>query len=266
MKNSVSIFASVSTGVFSDHVVNPTRSANRMVTTFVRAGLMSPVALTSAMISSMTGRRVIALEAAADALLLEHVLVEPGPLDRDRGEVGQRRQQVEVLARERPGVQRRIDVDHADDRVAAPEGRAHRGADLLHADGLAGLEALVGLRVRGEHRHLLLHDHVHDRPRVRSAAVAGRTLARREPRDRELQRSPFLEEQEAAVGRQELEDQVHDLVEHGGEVVGGDERLGHLDQDLEDLVLVREVEDDAFSLGGRFRDRAAAASRGRSPR
>ena len=58
----------------------------------------------------------------------------------------------------------------------------------------------------------------------------------------------LLEQQEAAVDRQVLEDQVHDLVEHGLDVVGGDERLGDLDEDLEDLVLVGDVEDDALAV------------------
>ena len=92
------------------------------------------------------------------------------------------------------------------------------------------------------------------------AAVGGRSLARPEARDRQLQGAALLEQEEPAVGRQELEDEVHDLVEHRGEVVGRDERLGHLDEDLEDLVLVGEVEDDALALGGRVRngDRRAA--------
>ena len=36
---------------------------------------------------------------------------------------------------------------------------------------IPALEALVGLGVGGQDGHLLLHDHVHDRARVRSAAV-----------------------------------------------------------------------------------------------
>ena len=146
-------------------------------------------------------------------------------------------------------------------------GRAHRRADLLHADRLARLEALVGLGVGGQHRDLLAHDHVHDRARVGRGAVGRLALADLKPRDPQLQGAPLLEQQEPAVGREELEDQVHDLVEHRGEVVGRDQRLGHLDEDLEDLVLVGEVEHHALALGGRIRRRAARrSSRGRSPR
>ena len=53
---------------------------------------------------------------------------------------------------------------------------------------IAGLEPLVGLRVGGEHGDLLLHDHVHDRPRVGRRAVGGRPLAATSKREiRELQ-------------------------------------------------------------------------------
>ena len=177
VKNSVSRRESSSADIFSDQPVNPTMSAKRIVTTFVRAALRSPVAVTSVMISSIDLRRVIPLEAAADALLLGDAVVEPRPLDRDGRKVGERRQQVEVLVREAPGVQGRVDVDDADHRRAAPERSAHRRADLLQPDRVAALEALVRLRVRGQDRHLLLDDHVHDRPGVRRRAVGGRAAS-----------------------------------------------------------------------------------------
>ena len=95
-----------------------------------------------------------------------------------------------------------------------------------------------------------LHDHVHDRPRVRRRAVGGLALLRLEPASSTAVRLPsvLFEQKVAAVGRKELEDQVHDLVEHGREVVGRDERLGDLDEDLEDVVLVRDVQRRALRL------------------
>ncbi len=104
-----------------------------------------------------------------------------------------------------------------------------------------------------------LHDHVHDRPRVRRRAVRGLALLRLEARVREGQAPVGLFEQKvAAVGRKELEDQVHDLVEHGREVVGRDEGLRDLDEDLEDAILVRDVQLRPPPLRGRVGKRHRA--------
>jgi hypothetical protein len=70
--------------------------------------------------------------------------------------------------------------------------------------------------------------------------------------DPQLQGTLLLEEEEAPIDRQELEDQVHDLVENRREVVRGNERPGDLHQDLEDLVLVRDVQHHAFAIGRRL--------------
>ncbi len=78
--------------------MNPTRSAKRIVTVFVRATSMVArgVHVRDDLLDDLRG--VVALEPPADALLLAHVLVETRPLDRDRREVGERRQQIEVRA------------------------------------------------------------------------------------------------------------------------------------------------------------------------
>ena len=110
-------------------------------------------------------------------------------------------------------------MDHADDRVAVPERSAHRRSDLLEADGLARLETLVPLRVGSQHGDLVPNDHVDDRPGVRQGPVGRHPLSRLEAVDPEPQLALLFEEQESAVDREVLEDQVHDAVEHGLEVV-----------------------------------------------
>jgi hypothetical protein len=145
-------------------------------------------------------------------------------------------------------VERRVDVDHPDDRVPVPQRRAHRGPNLLHPDRLTRLEPLVLLGVGGQHRDFLADHHVDDRARVRKGPVGRHPLPRLEAADAEPKRVLLLEEEEAPVDRQVLEDQVHDLVEHRLQVVQGNQRLCDLHEDLEDLVLVRDVEDDALPV------------------
>ena len=79
-------------------VVNPTRSAKRIVTLFVRDRFTSPVAADVRDDLLDDVRRVVALEPPADPLLLGDALVEARALDGDRREVRERGQQVEVLA------------------------------------------------------------------------------------------------------------------------------------------------------------------------
>ena len=109
------------------------------------------------------------------------------------------------------------------------------------------------------------HHHVHDRPR--STAADPSEVARAatsESADPQLQAALLLEQEESAVDGQVLEDQVHDLLEHRLDVVGRDERLGDLDEDLEDLVLVGDVE-RRRACGARWtRAPAPRPSRGRS--
>ena len=269
MKNRVSSSASSS----GRHLLGPGREADQ-VGEEDRDRLRSAAALTApvgarrrAMISSIDLRRVVALEPAADPLLFDDALVQARALDGDRREVGERRQQVEVLLREGPDVERRVDVDDADDRVAVPERRAHGRADLLHADRHARARSA---RRSGRPRSAPRPSAAPPCPRSCASRARSRrrssAVPRLEPADPQLRARPASSSSRKprSTGRYSKIRSMT-FAEHRLDVVGGDQRLGDLHEDLEDLVLVGDVERRrAFGSRVDSGDGRRRPSRGRS--
>ena len=99
--------------------------------------------------------------------------VEPAALHGHGGVVGERREQVEVVAREAVGEHRGVDVDDPDHLVLVPERRAHGALDAVEADRVAGAEARVDLGVRGQDRDPVLEHPIGDRLGDHDRLLAG---------------------------------------------------------------------------------------------
>ena len=115
-----------------------------------------PVALAQHLLDD--ARRMVALQLRARLLLDLGPLGVADALDGHRHVVGESRQHVQIPLAEGPHLEGGVDLDDAQDAVARPERGAHGGADLVHADGLAAREPLVGLGVEGDEGHPLAHD------------------------------------------------------------------------------------------------------------
>ena len=139
-----------------------------------------------------------------------------------------------MLGGEAAGGQRGVDEEHADHRVAVPQRRAHRRADLVQAHAHAGGEALVRLGVGGEHGDLLARHQLEDRLRDRRLGERG---AAARARHAQLGLAVGGEEQDVgALGRELLEDRLHDLVEHRLELLDLEEGARDLGERLEDAL------------------------------
>ena len=180
---------------------------------------------------------MVALELGADFPLLLDLLGELSALDRDGSEVRERRQHVEVFLGEAADVDRGVDLHGADHAIAVPQRHAHRRADAMDRDRLAAEQAGVLECVGGQQGYLLLGHHLEDVARDRDVLPLEALTELRQLRHR----SSVLVEQdeEAAVHRQVLEDDVHDGVQNRVELLVLKEELRDLNQDRHDLLALR---------------------------
>ena len=191
-------------------------------------------------------------QALALLLLGDDPLVEPGPLHRDGGVVGERGQEVEVVQGEAVRQHRGVHVDDPDDLVLVPQGRAHGAADAVEADGVAGPEARIDEGVGGQDGDAVLGDAVGDRLGDADLAAVGRVgVAVLDDHRDQLVRAVLAEHQEAAVGGDVVEHDVHDLLEHLLHRPDGDERLRHLGEDPQDPVGLLDLLDVGCFLPAR---------------
>ena len=251
VKNPSSTSATSSGGRFSAIGVKPTTSANSTVTRgrlqAVRRLLGVGPFLRHHQLDHRRG--VVALQPAAHLLLELDALGVADALHRHRRVVGERGEEVEVPFVEGAGVERRVHLHDADDVVARPQRRAHRRADVVDADRLAGGEALVGLRVVGEQRHALLDHRLQHGARHRHLGGPDLHLVAdaRQLAD-QLAGAVVAQQDEAAVDGERLEADGDHRLEHLVGRVGADQQPRQPRHDAEDGVAVGLVERLALVL------------------
>ena len=136
-------------------------------------------------------------------------------------------------------------MDDADDLVSPPQRRAHRGANTVKANAVAGGEAGIDLRVGCQNSHAVLRDAIGNRLADRDLAFLITTVTVLD--DARLQVSiVVVQHQEATVHRDMLEDRIHHATFHllG---LGGDESLGELGEASQDAIGLFDVR--RFEIG-----------------
>ena len=153
------------------------------------------------------------------------LLVEPRVLDRDRREVGEARQHVQLDGRERALLQAVVHVDGAEDPAPEGERQAEDAADADRVDREELLEPAVLHRVRREDGLPRLEHLLHDAARERLVGVRD-VLPLEVPREADLRGLALLpEDQEPALRARELDHVVEDDREEPVEVQLAVERL-----------------------------------------
>jgi hypothetical protein len=154
-------------------------------------------------------------------------------LDGDRGLGGDAGEQQQVLLGEGAGGEHRVHVHRAEQLVVVEQRHAHGRADALHDDALGRLEALVDHRVGREHGALLGADLVEDALRELDLLVA--LLA--DVAGDEVVGLGVEQQDDGAVGADQQEGLVDDLLQQGVEVGVDRELLRELVGDAQLLVV-----------------------------
>jgi hypothetical protein len=198
------------------------------------------------------------LELLLHALLLLHLADEPRVLDRDGRLVGEGGEEVGVPVREGADV-RVVEVDGAEDLLLDLEGHAEDRAEVEADDRRVAAVARVGGGVRREDGLARVDDLAADLRRDEVGGADVERLARHVARDLDPHVALVDEDQEAALGRHELDRRVDDRLEELAEVVLLVEPLVDLEQLPQVIALVGEHGDLGLAL---LRDGLTARSDG----
>ena len=173
--------------------------------------------------------------------LLLHPIEQARILDGQRRLRGKRRQQIALFVAEQSRADAIVRIDHARHLIAHDQRHAQNAAQRVRHHALLRGKPRIGLRVRRGDRFAFRRHLLHDRAAHRKIGLGHhRPIDIARHAHFHLAGAFVLQHQETALRAGQLNDAIHDLVEHLFQFQRGVDGLAHFIQRVQRLPLMRQ--------------------------